>query len=62
MELENRLALFREMVLCCHTLYFWTYDLELNLLDSNCPDVEMVQNIFHMGDGRETLLAYAREA
>ena len=61
MELENRLALFREMVLCCHTLYFWTYDLELNLLDSSCPDVEMVQNIFHMGDGRETLLAYARE-
>lgn len=61
MELENRLALFREMVLCCHDLYFWAYDLELNLLETNCPDVEMVQHMFHMGDGRDTLLAYVRE-
>lgn len=61
MELKDRLALFQEMVLCCHNLYFWTYDLELNLLETNCPDVEMVQHMFHMGDGREVLLAYAEE-
>ena len=61
MELESRLSLFREMVMCCHNLYFWTYDLELNLLDTNCPDVEIVQNMFHMGDGRDTLRAYAAD-
>lgn len=61
MDIEQRLALFREMVLCCHNLYFWTYDLELNLLETNCPDVEMVQHMFHMGNGRETLLSYAEE-
>ncbi len=61
MELKDRLTLFQEMVLCCHNLYFWTYDSNLNLLETNCPDVEMVQHMFHMGDGREILLTYARE-
>ena len=61
MELENRLILFREMVQCCHNLYFWTYDMDMKLLESNCSDVEMIRNMFHMGDGRETLLAYAQE-
>ena len=61
MELENRLALFREMILCCHNFYLWVYDLELDLLESNCPEIELVQNLFRMGDGRQTLLNYARE-
>lgn len=61
MELENRLALFRGMVQCCHNLYFWVYDLELRLLESDCPDVEMVQHMLRMGDSRETLLAFAPE-
>lgn len=37
MELNLRVDAFREMILCCHTLYHWIYDSELNLVTSNCP-------------------------
>ncbi len=42
---DSRLALFSEMVLCSHDIHFWTYDANMQLLYSNCPD-EMVYNAF----------------
>ncbi len=59
MELEERISLFREMVLCCHNLYFWTFDMNLNLLETNCPEAEIAQHLFLSGDSRKTLLTYA---
>ena len=36
--IEQRLALFRDMIGCCHALYLWKYDWEMNLLESNCSE------------------------
>lgn len=59
MDINERLALFRGMVLCCHNLYLWHYDSELTLLESNCPDAELIGRLMLTGDKRELLLRYA---
>lgn len=40
---EIKLMLFQEMICCCHNFYLWTFDKELCLLQSNCPDKELLQ-------------------
>ncbi len=52
-ETENKLALFGEMVGCCHDLYLWSYDGDLRLLNTNCPNAEPVNELFALcsGDG-----------
>lgn len=61
MELRDRLDLFQELIGCCHNLYLWTYDRELTLIRSNCPDELTVRNLFSLGGAREVLLTYAGE-
>ena len=35
---QTRLHIFQELVACCHALYLWTYDPQMNLLETNCPE------------------------
>ena len=38
---ESRLQVFQELVECCYPLYFWTYDQDMNLLQSSCPHEDL---------------------
>lgn len=44
---EIKLMLFQEIVCCCHNFYLWTFDEELHLIQSNCPDNELLQQWFY---------------
>lgn len=43
---EIRLMFFQEMVCSCHNFYLWTFDDKLHLLQSNCPDSDLLQQWF----------------
>lgn len=58
MEISERLFLFRDMIRCCHELYFWTYDPELQLVQSNCPEELIISQFFVHSDYRETIRQY----
>lgn len=53
MDIESSLALFRDMIGCCHDLYLWTYDSGFHLISSNCPEQVTVNDLFIMGHRRE---------
>lgn len=53
MDIESSLALFRDMIGCCHDLYLWTYDSGFHLISSNCPEQVTVNALFMMGHRRE---------
>lgn len=53
MDIESNLALFRDMIGCCHDLYLWTYDSGFHLISSNCPEQVTVNDLFIMGHRRE---------
>lgn len=42
---EIRLSVFQELVECCHALFLWTYDREMQLLKSNCPEEVLLAGI-----------------
>lgn len=46
LHIEQRLALFRDMIGCCHNLYLWRYSRDLNLLESNCPEDRILNELF----------------
>lgn len=53
MDIETSLALFRDMVSCCHDLYLWTYDSSFHLISSNCPEQITVNDLFMMSHRRK---------
>ncbi len=55
LETENKLALFGEMIGCCHDLYLWSYDGELHLLHTNCPDAGTLNEYFSFCCGDSVL-------
>lgn len=42
---EMRLNVFQELVKCCHALYLWTYDMDMNLLESSCPEDVLLSSL-----------------
>lgn len=42
----NKLIFFRDMVSCSYSFYFWTYDRNMCLLESNCPEELLYETIF----------------
>ena len=57
-QIEERLELFGDMLLCCHRLYLWQYDSGFYLIRSNCPHQAAVNNLFgllHSGRMAESL-------
>ena len=61
MELNERISLFSEMVLCCHDLYLWTFDAELNLISCNCPEAELITRLADHAVWKNTLRSYAEK-
>ena len=46
LHIEQRLSLFRDMIGCCHNLYLWTYNAQMELLESNCPEDRILNELF----------------
>ena len=45
MTIENRLETFRDIIGSCHNLYLWTFDSNMNLLESNCPGQDLLLDL-----------------
>ena len=45
-HIEQRLTLFRDMIRCCHPLSLWRYTPELELLESNCEEESLLNDLF----------------
>lgn len=58
MELEERLALFRELVRCGGDIYTWCYDAAGELLESNCPEQDFLGQVFRFLGCRDRMLAH----
>lgn len=55
LHIEQRLALFRDMISCCHNLYLWNYDRDMTLLESNCPESSILNELFISSKSIEAL-------
>ncbi|MBD5393204.1 MAG: helix-turn-helix domain-containing protein [Lachnospiraceae bacterium] len=53
MDIDVRLALFRDMIGCCHNLYLWVYDSAFHPITSNCPEQPAVNDLFGMSHRQE---------
>lgn len=62
LHIEQRLALFRDMIGCCHPLYLWSYDQDLNLLESNCPEESLLNELFVSNAYAEELPGFFAES
>lgn len=60
MVLSNRLELFQNMLLCCHDLYLWTFDQDMTLEYSNCPQAPVMSGLLAVGNRLEDTRAYAQ--
>lgn len=45
---EQNLKLFRDLVICNRELYLWSYDSEMNLVDTNCTNIENFSLFFQI--------------
>ena len=53
---ERNLRLFQELLTCVHNVYFWTYDIHLANLYTNCPDGKVLNRIFLLNEPQTKLL------
>ena len=53
MDIEAKVALFRDMIECCRNLYLWAYDSGFHLISSNCPECAMLNELFIMSNRKE---------
>jgi len=60
MNVEQNLALFRELMLCDDGICSWTYDAEGRLLSSNCPDEAVLTVVFDVFGCLDKMLAAAQ--
>ncbi|MBR1757747.1 MAG: helix-turn-helix domain-containing protein [Lachnospiraceae bacterium] len=60
MDTENKVTWLGEMILCCHKLYLTTYNEEMELIYSNCPEEEIFTNLLLLGDTRSRLEEYVQ--
>lgn len=52
---EQNLQLFRDLVICNRELYLWSYDSEMNLVDTNCANTENFSLFFKIAGFSERL-------
>ena len=57
MKLNDRVALFRDMVSSCYNLYLWTYDCAMHLQESNCPEQDASHTLLMVSLDRPEFLA-----
>lgn len=60
MLVSDRLELFQNMLLCCHDLYLWTFDQNMTLEYSNCPQAPVMNSLLTIGNRMEDTRSYAR--
>ena len=61
MDIEARLELFRNMIGCCHELYYWDFDGFMELRYTNCPYEITAASLFNLGRDRNIILAAAEK-
>lgn len=61
MDIEQNLALFRELMLCDGNIYSWCYDAAGELLSSNCPDEAVFAAAFEVLGCLDKLLEIGSE-
>lgn len=54
-QVQQRLQVFQELIRCCHDLYLWQYDAQLNLTDTDCPKRELINGLFSLSGAQEKL-------
>lgn len=60
MNVEQNLALFRELMLCDGGIYSWTYDASGMLLSSNCPEEAVLTAAFDVFGGLSKMISAAQ--
>ena len=48
MTREESLRLYQELIRCGHNLYFWSYDVNWNVINTNCPSRELLDLFFRI--------------
>ena len=48
MTREESLRLYQELIRCGHNLYFWSYDINWNVINTNCPNRELLDLFFRI--------------
>lgn len=61
MNIEQNMALFRELMLCSGDIYTWCYDADGKLLSSNCPDEAVFATAFEAFGCLEKMLSLSRK-
>jgi AraC-like DNA-binding protein len=62
MYTERKLLFFQEMISCSYSFYFWTYDAEMHLLDSNCPNEAIFESVFALEHFPDLIMEHLNEA
>lgn len=61
MNIEDRVSLFSEQIMCGADIYTWRYDAEARLMRSNCPKESYLDETLNAFGGKDALRAYASE-
>ncbi len=62
MDVLQNMSLFKELVRCGSDIYTWCYDTNGYLLESNCPEQELLATAFSFLGCKERMLDYWRES
>lgn len=55
MNVNERMLMFSEQIMCGAEIYTWRYNANLELLESNCPKAELLDATLHAFGGKEAL-------
>lgn len=61
MDVAQNMELFKELVRCSGDLYTWCYDPEGNLLESNCPEEDLLANAFSILGCKDRMLTHWKD-
>lgn len=61
MDVRKNLELFQELISCNQQLYLWSYDPDMKLLHTTCPDSEISGDYIVMDDQIDYVLRYSKE-
>ena len=62
MDVLQNMGLFKELVRCGSDIYTWCYDTNGCLLESNCPEQELLATAFSILGCKDRMLSYWRES
>lgn len=62
MNNKQKLDFFKDLMSCNHLLFFWTYDRDMHLTDSNCPNEELLDDLLTLSQCRDYLKKHIDDA